>query len=80
MLVDNIQSGFDLYRFDRTSIVRAFDTGVRRLFVKGVAFAESATLAVAGGDSGELHIFEVATGEKLQSLRHGKGIFQVLLS
>jgi hypothetical protein len=78
MLVDNIQHGFDLYRWDRTSIVRSFDTGVRRLWIKEVVFAESATLAVAGSDCGEVHIFEVATGEKLQSLRHGKRRFQVL--
>lgn len=72
MLVDNIETGFDLYRFDRTSVIRSFGTKVVRYFVKEVAFAESATLAIGGSDSGEVHIFNAATGEKIQSLQHGQ--------
>lgn len=34
-------------------------------------FAENSTTVICGSDHGKVYIFEVATGERKQTLRHG---------
>lgn len=34
-------------------------------------FGESSTVAICGSDHGRFYIFEVATGEQIQTLQHG---------
>lgn len=71
MLVENLSTGFDLYRMDRTSPSRSFDIPNNKRFIKEGRFGENSTTVICGSDHGKVYVFRVATGEKIQVLKHG---------
>ncbi|KAF8809198.1 hypothetical protein BYT27DRAFT_7094729, partial [Phlegmacium glaucopus] len=48
------------------------------MFTKQCAFTDGAKIAVCGSDSNKVYIMDVTTGECLQTLTSGKGLFQEL--
>jgi hypothetical protein len=57
---------------NRTSPARSLYIPNTKLYVKEGRFAENSTMAICGSDHGKVYVFEVATGEKKQILKHGK--------
>jgi WD40 repeat protein len=73
-VIDNLRDGFDIYRLDRTSPFLSLKLPAQRLYTKQASFAESMRLVVCGGDNGLVHIFDLATGKEIQTLKHGAGM------
>jgi hypothetical protein len=67
-----LSTGFDLYFMNQTSPAWSLYIPNTKLYVKEGHFAENSTMAICGSDHGKVYIFEVATGEKEQILKHGK--------
>lgn len=56
---------------NRTSPVRSFKIPNTKHYMKEGRFGENSTVAICGSDHGKVYVFEIATGEKMQTLRHG---------
>jgi hypothetical protein len=72
-VVDNVESGFDLYKLDDCSWLRTYATGnakVRK--AKQVSFGEKARTIVRGSDHGVVYVFDRKTGKRLDILPHAK--------
>ena len=75
VLVDNLRDGYDLYRFERRYPTHSFKVPTQPFAIaKQVVFAEESTLAVGGSDNGLVHVFRIASGEEVQTLKHGEGM------
>jgi len=71
--IDNVGTGFDVYKMDSGTLVRTLETGrAKKTFPKGVAFANNSRAVVGGSDHGLVYIFERKTGQVLKKLRHSK--------
>ncbi len=80
MAVHNLNSGrFDIYNpFDteqpNTSLTVSEGNNPSGHLIKYCSFAEEESRAlVCGGDEGLVHVFQVATGAHVQTLRHSHG-------
>ena len=75
VLVNNLQDGYDLYRFERKYPTHLFKVPTTQLFAiaKQVVFAEDLTIAVGGSDNGHVHVFCIANSKEIQILKHVAG-------
>lgn len=72
-VVDNVGSGFDLYKMDSGNFVRSLVTREpSKTYPKAVTFANNSQVIIGGSDHGLIYIFERKTGKLIQSLRHAK--------
>jgi hypothetical protein len=72
-VVDNVGTGFNIYKMDSGILVRTLETGrAKKTFPKGVAFADNSRAVVGGSDHGLVYIFERKSGQVLKTLRHSK--------
>jgi hypothetical protein len=72
-VVDNVGSGFDIYKVDSGNFVRTLSTGdPLKTYPKGVAFVDNSHAIVGGSDHGRVYIFECKTGKVLHKLKHSK--------
>lgn len=56
---------------NRTSPSRSFDIPTTKLYMKEGRFGENAASAICGSDHGKIYVFDINTGERKQTLRHG---------
>lgn len=79
LLVWNLVNGLDMYQVSNgITLARTFVVRIRRNHVKQVDFAQNDSLAVCGGDRGEVYIWEISSGKQFQVLLHGSGQFRKL--
>jgi PQQ enzyme repeat len=72
-VVDNVGSGFDLYKVDSGNFVRTLSTGdPLKTYPKGVAFVDNSHAIIGGSDHGRVYIFDRKTGKVLHTLKHAK--------
>jgi len=72
-VVDNVGSGFDIYKVDTGNFVRTLSTGdPLKTYPKGVAFVDKSHAIVGGSDHGRVYIFDSQTGRVLHKLKHSK--------
>ncbi|KIJ11053.1 hypothetical protein PAXINDRAFT_157446 [Paxillus involutus ATCC 200175] len=77
LLVWNLQDGVDVYHF--TNLPANRFTSIRKLRVKirtnhpnQVVFDSHGKLAIGGSDNGEVYLWKVDSGERVQTLTHGR--------
>ncbi|KAI6035887.1 hypothetical protein EDC04DRAFT_2604794 [Pisolithus marmoratus] len=63
-------NGFSLHRIEDGICTRTYDTNPRKGFPKQVAIAEGGSMVVGGSDDGLVYVFDKATSELVQTLRH----------
>jgi hypothetical protein len=70
-VVDNVEDGYDLYRFDSATSLQSCITGMAHLrYPKEVRFAEGGEVIVGGSDNGRVYIFSARTGAQLDVIHH----------
>ncbi|KAI5981092.1 WD40-repeat-containing domain protein [Pisolithus marmoratus] len=69
-VIDNAVNGFSLHRIEDGVCTRTYDTNPRKGFPKQVAIAEGGSMVVGGSDDGLVYVFDKATSELVQTLRH----------
>ncbi|KAF8194931.1 WD40-repeat-containing domain protein [Pholiota molesta] len=70
-VVDNVGSGFDLYRLDTAEFLRTFPTGdAKKTYPKGVTFADRSRAIVGGSDHGLVYVFHRKTGRSICALKY----------
>lgn len=78
-VIDNAVNGFGLHKMEDGVCIRTYDTNPTKTYPKQVAFAEGGTLVIGGSDDGFVHVFDRATSERVQTLRHsGVGRVQTI--
>jgi len=55
---------------DDAVCIRTYDTYPKKTYPKQVALAEGGTMVIGGSDDGFIHVFDKATSERVQTLRH----------
>ena len=70
LITSNILTGFDLYSLGSGSLIRAFGHDVGEKRATAVKFIESGKAILGGTTVGEMVIWDVSTGRKLQTLTH----------
>jgi hypothetical protein len=76
LIVDNLSTTiFDVYNFPANDPSRSLPLAPTRRFTKQCAFIDGTKTVVCGSDSNNVHIMDVTTGECLQTLTSGKGLF-----
>lgn len=73
MVIDNMISGYDVYLHGNYNVKKVYPVPMTKSerYVKGVRFAESGTIFVGGSDHGCAYLYEVASGQVRQTLKHG---------
>lgn len=74
LLIDNLETGFDLYQPYRTTPSRCFKVVSSEAYVKQGAFGEEETKVVCGSDHGFVYVFGIDGKAPPQKLRHGSGM------
>ncbi len=70
LIAANLLTGFDLYSLETGDLIRAFGHDVGEKRMTPVIFLESGTVILGGTTVGEMHLWDVSTGRKLQTLVH----------
>ncbi|GJJ15453.1 hypothetical protein Clacol_009731 [Clathrus columnatus] len=79
LVIANLANGFDLHQFDSGAYIRTLATPSLRRISKKVAFGEGGQLVAGGSDHGYVYVFNTATGDQVDALRHSKsGLVQVI--
>lgn len=78
LLVDNLNSGADAYAVPSMRRLRGYKSKMRIMIPKQAIFSSTDTQVVQGDDDGRVHVFDLVSGKKLQSLRHTYGICLLL--
>lgn len=75
LLVSSLANGVDVYRLvDRPHFEKRLPISVSRKNVPlQVDFAQGSNLAISGSDVGEVYVWDLASAERIQVLRHGGG-------
>ena len=76
LIIDNLSTTvFEIYHFPANDPSRSLSLAPMRRFTKQCTFVDGAKTAVCGSDSNNVHVMDVTTGECLQTLTAGKGLF-----
>ncbi|KAI0689982.1 WD40-repeat-containing domain protein [Cerioporus squamosus] len=71
LVISNLLTGFDLYSLETGELLRAFGHDVGGKYPTPVKFIEAESAIVGGSAVGEMHIWDTATGRRVQTISYG---------